>query len=413
MKISDVSMEELIARHLFWEDFEEKPQDQQLMSSLTEQDHDALLKISYLNQAEEGSLLNGKSCHKLDFYEVDFTEYARLYLAEGQLSAEQSPSKSGLDYCRDYSNIELLIQDINNDGLFALYLKDYEFGFVKPLGSCIYEIGFTDETRMLYKNEPDRFIRDYALAEFELILFENGIDLKQELFDYYHALPDISHPLLSKKVHKEDFLTAKAASEKLGVSIPRVTKMVEEQSIDGYKFGGRLFITVSSVENRIRYIKEHGKPTRGKAPEEKRFPKKQIPSKTRGEYRRSRAITAMTSEMIAACYRGGVMVNEGKTLLLNERDRIVNNTGMNPSSALYYLNAVDALLSNDDIKRDINKTAVDTYLAEIRNDFGKEALIVAAGVCLRRYEETKKRGNTCYYYKELAERHLRKLKGDE
>ncbi len=413
MKIADVSMEELIARHLFWEDFEEDPQDQQLMGTLTEQDPSALSKITYLNQAEEGSLLDSQSCCKLDFYEVAFTEFARLYLAEGQFSIEQSPCKNGLDYCKDYSSIKLLIQDIDNNGLFALYLKDYEFGFIKPLGTCIYKIDFTDETRMLYKKEPNRFINDYALTEFELIIFENGLDLKQELFDYYHTLPDIGNPLLSKRVHEEDLLTAKAASERLGVSIPRVTKMVEERSIDGYKFGGRLLITVASVENRIRYIKEHGKPTRGKAPEEKRFPRKHIPSKTRDEYGGSRAMTAMTSERIAACYRGGVMVNEGKTLLLNERNRIVNNTGMNPTSVLYYLNAVDALLTNGDIERDINKTAVDTYLAEIRKDFGKEALIVAAGVCLRRYEETKKRGNTCYYYKELAEKHLRKLKDDE
>ena len=117
-------------------------------------------------------------------------------------------------------------------------------------------------------------------------------------------------------------------------------------------------------------------------------------------------MAAMTDEMIAACYRGGVMVNGGETPLHRERDRIVSNTGMNPASASYYLSAVVALLSNGDIKYDINKTAVDAYLRKIKEDLGTEALIVAASVCLRRFEKTRELGNACYYYKNLAEKHL-------
>ncbi|WP_418742412.1 hypothetical protein [Enorma massiliensis] len=124
-------------------------------------------------------------------------------------------------------------------------------------------------------------------------------------------------------------------------------------------------------------------------------------------------MTAMTKEMIVACYRGGVMVCNGETLLHRERDRIVENTGMNQASASYYLSAVDALLSNGDIQKDINKTAVDTYLSRIKEDYGKDALVIAAGVCLRRFEETKKLGKTCYYYKRLAEKHLSELDNGE
>lgn len=120
-----------------------------------------------------------------------------------------------------------------------------------------------------------------------------------------------------------------------------------------------------------------------------------------------------TNEMIAACYRGGVLVANGESKLSRERDKIVHNTGMNPASASYYLSAVEALLSNGDIKYDINKTAVETYLGQIVKDFGNEALIVAAGVCLRRYEETKKLGNTCHYYKRIAERYLKALSNDD
>ncbi|NBJ67386.1 hypothetical protein [Adlercreutzia caecimuris] len=124
-------------------------------------------------------------------------------------------------------------------------------------------------------------------------------------------------------------------------------------------------------------------------------------------------MAAMTNEMIAACYRGGVMVWSGEAPLHRERDRVASNTGMNQASAAYYLSAVDALLSNGDIHKDINKTAVDTYLTKIEEDFGKEALVVAASVCFRRFEETKKLGNTCYYYKHLAEEHLGGLENGE
>lgn len=124
-------------------------------------------------------------------------------------------------------------------------------------------------------------------------------------------------------------------------------------------------------------------------------------------------MACMTDEMIEACYRGGVMLSNGETLLHRERDRIANNTGMNRSSASYYLSAVDALLSNGDITRDINSTALDNYLGKITRDYGKEALIIAAGVCFRRYEETKRLGNTCHYYKAIAEKHLRALSDNE
>ncbi len=124
-------------------------------------------------------------------------------------------------------------------------------------------------------------------------------------------------------------------------------------------------------------------------------------------------MACMTDEMIEACYQGGVMLSNGETLLHRERDRIANKTGMNRSSASYYLSAVDALLSNGDITRDINSTALDNYLRKIARDYGKEALIIAASVCFRRYEETKRLGNTCHYYKAIAEKHLGALSDNE
>lgn len=117
----------------------------------------------------------------------------------------------------------------------------------------------------------------------------------------------------------------------------------------------------------------------------------------------------MTEEMIEACYRGGVEVSEGRAIHHHERDRIVAAIGMNQASASYYLSAVDALLSGGNIRYDINSKAVDRYLENIRTDYGIDALKTASDVCMRRYEETKKLGNACHYYKRIAEEYLRKI----
>lgn len=274
MKLSDIAMQELIEQPLFWEDFDEDRSDPKAMKKLVDNDPNAPQKIRFLDQVEAGTLLDRESFHKLEFYEVEFTEYARLYVAEGQRTRDKQFVCDGIDYHRDYSGLKLLIQDVSmpfgDEGLFALYLKDYEFGFISPLGACVYPFDFVDGSRELYDANPESFIRDHVLICFESDFWEDDFDLKQELFNYYHNLPDVHHPLLENRTDLDGLLTAKAASEKLGVSIPRVMKMVEEGSIDGYRFGGKLLITQSSIEQRLRYIAKHGKPTRGKAPEGKR-----------------------------------------------------------------------------------------------------------------------------------------------
>lgn len=278
MRLADISMKDLIAKPLSWGDFDESLEDKASIERLIAQDPKAIEKIRFLNQVEEGDLLDRSTFRKLDFYEVEFNEYARLYLAEGEYSSDGDTRGCEVDYLKDYSGLRLLIQDISGPigdcGLFALYLKDYEFGFVTPLGLCIYSFEFSDESRELYREDPEEFLREHALFEFEVEFWRDDFDLKKEFFDYYHRIPDIHNPMVSNRVDLEGLLTAKKASEKLGVSVPRVMKMVEEKSIDGYRFGGKLLITQSSVEERLHYIEEHGKPTRGKASEGKRRKRK-------------------------------------------------------------------------------------------------------------------------------------------
>ncbi len=275
MKLKDISMKELISQPLFWEDFEEDRSDPSAMKAAIEADPKSIEKIRFLDQVEDGTLLDRSTFHKLDFYEVEFTEYARLSLAEGEYEEDDRPRGKEVDYLKDYSGLRLLIQDVSDPlgecGVFALYLKDYEFGLINPLGLCVYLYEFNDDSRTLYKEDPEKFILEYVLLHLETEFWDEGFDLKQELFDYYHNMPDINNPLLESRTDLDGLITAKEAANLLEVSIPRIIKMIDERSIDGYKFAGRLLITRSSVENRLAYIKEHGKPTRGKAPKEKRI----------------------------------------------------------------------------------------------------------------------------------------------
>lgn len=278
MKLEDVTMQDLISKPLFWEDFEEDRADSNTMKAAIEADPKSIEKIRFLDQVEEGTLLDRRTFHKLDFYEVEFTEYARLYLAEGEYMEDGIHRGNEVDYLKDYSGLRLLIQDVSDPlsecGLFALYLKDYEFGLINTLGLCVYPFDFDDDSWSLYKEDPEKFILEHVLLHFETEFWDNDFDLKQELFDYYHNMPDVHSPLLKNKTDLDGLITAKEAAKLLGVSIPRIIKMIEERSIDGYKFAGKLLITRSSVDNRLDYIKEHGKPTRGKAPEGKRKKKK-------------------------------------------------------------------------------------------------------------------------------------------
>ena len=154
MKLEDVTMQDLISKPLFWEDFEEDRADSNTMKAAIEADPKSIEKIRFLDQVEEGTLLDRRTFHKLDFYEVEFTEYARLYLAEGEYMEDGIHRGNEVDYLKDYSGLRLLIQDVSDPlgecGLFALYLKDYEFGLINPLGLCVYPFDF-DHGRYIKK----------------------------------------------------------------------------------------------------------------------------------------------------------------------------------------------------------------------------------------------------------------------
>lgn len=261
MKLKEKSLDEIIDELLWWSDFEEGPEDVDQLRAAIKDDPSAIDKINFLNQQEEGALLDKSTFTKLDFYEVEFTELARLAIAEGEYSAANNQG-DGFDYLKDYSNLKLLIQDMGD--VFALYLKDYEFGYMKPLGIGIYNYPLSAELLELDESNRADFIKENILLSIENDLWEDDFNLKDELYDYYHEIPDIKSPLIKQRANFDDLLSVKEAASKLGVSDARVKKMVADKLLDGYKFGGKLLITESSVDKRIEYIKVHGKPTRSK-----------------------------------------------------------------------------------------------------------------------------------------------------
>ncbi|MEE0706546.1 MAG: helix-turn-helix domain-containing protein [Adlercreutzia sp.] len=262
MKLRDKSLQEIIDGYLWWSDFEEDPNDFEQMRKAIQEDEQAADKISFLSQQEEGSLLDRSSFRKLDFYEVDFTELARLAIAGGQYLAGGAPVDRAVDYMADYSDLKLLIQDMGD--IFALYLKDYSFGYIKPLGMCVYEYPLSAELVELDESKRADFIKESILLCIENDLWEEDFDLKGELYGYYHDIPDMSSPLIEQKMNFDGLLSVKEVADMLDVSAARVKKMCADKLLDGYKFHGKLLISQSSVKRRIEYIEEHGLPTRKK-----------------------------------------------------------------------------------------------------------------------------------------------------
>lgn len=262
MKLNDKSLQEIIDEYLWWSDFEEDPEDIAQIREAVKQDVQAIDKINFLNQQEEGNLLDRSSFRKLDFYEVEFTELARLAIAEGQYNPDGESKTCEIDYMRDYSDLRLLIQDMGD--IFALYLKDYAFGYIKPLGMCIYEYPLSPELLELDESKRADFIKESILLCIENDLWEEGFDLKGELYNYYHDIPYIDSPFIQERMDLNGLLSVKEAAERLGVTQTRVKKMVQDRLLDGYKYGNKLLISESSVMSRIEYIDKHGKPTRKK-----------------------------------------------------------------------------------------------------------------------------------------------------
>jgi len=141
---------------------------------------------------------------RADFFTVKLSTSFRNYLAS---LVPQKNNAGVLDYERNYGDIHILIEVM--EGVYAVYLKDYNFGHIKPLGECIYEIESDD------LEDSEQIVYDYVLPDLQRKFECHMIDMDKELYDYYHILPDAYIPFIEGKI--SDKVTVGEAARILGV----------------------------------------------------------------------------------------------------------------------------------------------------------------------------------------------------
>lgn len=305
------------------------------------------------------------------FVEIPLSEEIRSDLPSFRMHSDGTQA----DYNDTYEDIYVLFQDMGND-YYLVYIRDYNFGSLKPLAEGFYEY---DRSRC----DIDCNFAVYAAADIFLRVLRGEIDLDHELYDYYHVLP------MGMKIDRffpGETIGVAAAASKLGCTASRVKRMVEDRKLEGFKTEGEIKITVESVEGRLRYIEQHGIPTKSTT------------------FRMMNACSVMTPEKTDECYEQAMRVHSGEIGITDAVKRIVSKEGMKESSARMYVNAALAIANGSDFDSDINTFSVNRYLDRVFEDFGEKAMPKAWATVMRRFEYTKNQKNTCWYYKKAVDR---------
>ena len=255
MKVSEKTLAEIVEAGYALSDFGTR---EDIRKELKDDEGgiDEALKVRYLLEKEDRAIVDVESMHECDFYSFELTSFARLAYAHGSCSWNDTAT-GAIDYDRSYDGIRVLVEDMGD--ICAVYIKDYSFGYIKPFGDCLYaveDIGEDglDDGAPLHLRVAMRIERD---------VLSGTIDLEKELSDYYHEIPETAIKILGDSLN--DLVTVQEAAEALGVSAARVKKMLADGVLDGFKCAGRLRVSKAAVDERIEYIAEHGKPTRGKS----------------------------------------------------------------------------------------------------------------------------------------------------
>jgi hypothetical protein len=185
---------------------------------------------------------------RADFFTVKLSSEFRNYLSS--LTPEKE-SVGVLDYDRSYGDIHILVEVMED--VYAIYLKDYNFGHIKPLGECIYEVNCKNNV-----SDYECYLYEVILPDLIRKISDGEIDMDKEVYDYYHILPDA--PFDVSRI--SDHVTVSEAAKILGVSDSRVKKMVADRVLDGFKRESRVYLSKLDVEQRKEYIEKHGKPTK-------------------------------------------------------------------------------------------------------------------------------------------------------
>ena len=207
---------------------------------------------------------NRKECLKVTNDEC-FSAVSRLNFFSLELAAwlreeisTKTPVKDivgALTYDRSYGDIYILVEVL--DGVYSVYLKDYNFGHVKPLGECVYILD--DQIRV---ENCEAYLFAQIMPDLSRRILSGEINLDKELYDYYHILPNAYIPFIENNV--SDHITVSEAAAILGVSDARIKKMVEDRVLDGFKRDNRVYLSKADVEHRKVFIEKHGKPTKSK-----------------------------------------------------------------------------------------------------------------------------------------------------
>jgi hypothetical protein len=187
---------------------------------------------------------------RADFFTVKLSSEFRSYLSN------LTPEKEGmgvLDYDRSYWDMHILIEVMKD--VYAVYLKDYNFGHIKPLGECIYEVNCKCNI-----SDYECYVHEVIVPDLNKKIADGEIDMDKELYDYYHILPDAYIPFIEQQV--SDHITVAEAASILEVSDARIKKMVEDRVLDGFKRNNRVYLSKADVENRKAFIDKNGKPTK-------------------------------------------------------------------------------------------------------------------------------------------------------
>ena len=259
MKVSEKTLAEIVEAGYSWADFE--PRREAVENALADPgaleaaDFEGMRKIEYLDEKEGRSIVDVESIRDCNFHSFELTSFARLAYGHGSCGWNDKAA-GAIDYDRSYDGMRILVESMGD--ICAVYMKDYAFGYIRPFGECVYAL-----EDMADGSNEDSPIEALMAMKIEEDVRSGVIDLERELHDYYHELPEAAIKILGDSLN--DLVSVQEAARLLGVSAARVKKMLADGVLDGFKCDGRLKVSKAAVDERIAYIAQHGKPTRGKS----------------------------------------------------------------------------------------------------------------------------------------------------
>ena len=120
------------------------------------------------------------------------------------------------------------------------------------------------------------------------------------------------------------------------------------------------------------------------------------------------AYRKMTDEMIEICYKCGKKAAEGENVQ-ELADDISETTGMNRSSAIMYLYAVQGMLAGTIYKRAISAKAMKKYYDAIFNEYGSAGLRKAIRATRLHIDYRRECGHTVDSIEEICDRYESRL----